>query len=488
MSTGDNRLVNAIYSSSLNSMHDWELPYQLKDELFQRYGQGQFFTDFLRRMGNEFTFKNQAAGTVVLNAHEEGWIEETFTTSGASTGGATAGSNVYVTIDPSDVDSNGDVRPRLYETVYHKHTDNKVYQLYISAKTSTSVSVSGSAIDTYQLTLTPLNSALVVGSGGIADGTELTLGGTKFAENTGHTGSTARGFFRRQFKNQIVKERQTLTGVAMGTEHYYEQIKNGYKSIWSKAWAEKEFLLDKQLDYDYLLSEENSNSIVQTDNDGTSRSVYSTKGIWKWMDELAGKLTYGTADFDLFTLDDVSVYMRSQGVFGKNFFFPVGPELYTKIENGAYDFIRDFSHTDLTRYFGSEYGVDGDKRNSALGMTFKCLEKDGNKFILAPIDTFGNVKGLGNTTYDFTKSGMIIPMGNTSKVDGIGEVNNLSIGYNVHGKVNRKRAINIVSGNDGTEYPASNGVDATNIYMLSDFVPFIMKTNQTMQVLPYDSY
>ena len=38
MSTYDNSIVNAIYSSSLASMHEWELPYQVKDQLWQRYG------------------------------------------------------------------------------------------------------------------------------------------------------------------------------------------------------------------------------------------------------------------------------------------------------------------------------------------------------------------------------------------------------------------------------------------------------------------
>lgn len=484
MSTADNKLVSAIYDSSLSSMHEWELPYQVKDELFQRYGQGQFFTDFLRKMDNEFVFTQNTP----LNAHEEGWIEETFTTNGASTGGDSAGADVVVTIDPADVDSQGNARPRLYESVYHKHTDNKVYELYISAIADASVSVSGSFQDSFTLTLTPFDNTLEVGAGGIADGTELSMGSTAFAEYTGHTTSTARGFFRRQFYNRIIKEHQTITGVEMGTAHYYEQLKNGYRSIWSKAWAEKEFLMDKQLDMGFLLGQENDNTITQSGKDGTSRSVKSAKGIWKWMDELAGKLTYGTGDFDIFTLDDVEVYMRSQGVYTKNFFFPVGPELYTKIENGGYDFIKDFSDTDASRYFMEEGTEEYGLRNSALGLTWKCLEKNGQKFYLSPIDTFGNVKGLGNSTYDFTKAGMIIPMGNTTKVDGMGEVNNISIGYNNHGEVNRKRVIDIVSGNDGAKYPASNEYDGTDIYMLSDFMPFIMKTNQTMQVLPYDSY
>jgi len=485
MAAYDNSIVNAIYSTSIDSLHTFGLPYQVKDELYQRYGQGQFFTDVLNKMGNTFEFTNNTP----LNAHEEGWMEETITTNGASTGGGTAGSSVYVVVDPSNVDSLGQVRARVGETVFHKHTDNKMKALYIQAVTSTSVSVSGSAVDTFQLTLKPLDSTLTVGVGGIADGAILTLGGTLFAEYTGHPGSTARGEYRRQFYDTISKEKQSITGVAMGTDHYYEHLKNGHRSIFYKAQAEKEFLMDKQIDYNFFLGEVNSNSITQSDRDGTSRSVHSSKGIWKWMDELAGKLTYGTSDFDMFTLDDISTYMRSQGVFSKNFMFSVGPELYTKIENGSLDFIRDFSDTDLSRYFGSEYGVnEADTRNAALGLTFKCLEKDGNKLMLMRNDTFGNVKGLGNSDYDLIKSGFIIPMGNTSKVDGVGELNNISIGYNVHNGINRKRVVKMLKGPVGMDGQIQHEYDGIDLLYLSHYMPFIMKANQTMQVVPYDTY
>jgi hypothetical protein len=310
-----------------------------------------------------------------------------------------------------------------------------------------------------------------------------------FAEYTGHPGSTAKGMYRRQFYDSIAKEKQSVTGVELGTAHYYEQLKGGYKSVWSKIYAEKEFLLDKQIDYGFFLGQTNTNTVTQTDRDSVTRSVKGTKGIWKWMDELAGSLTYGTSDFDFFTLDDIKTYMLSQGVYSKNYFFGLGPDLYTKIENGAYDFIRDFSGTDLSRMFTNEGTAESGFRNSALGMTFKALEKDGSKFILAPIDTFGNVKGLGNSTYDFNKSGFIIPLGNTSKVDGIGEINNVSIGYNVHNDVNRKRVIDVLSGPAGKAgMKAVHEYDGIDIVMLTHYMAFIMKVNQTMQVLPYDSY
>jgi hypothetical protein len=486
MSTYDNGIVNAPYSSTISSLADFDLPYQLHDELFQRYGQGQFFTNVLNKMGNTFYFSNN----LPLNAHEEGWAEETITTYGASTGGATAGAEVVITISPDNVDSLEQVRARVGESIYHKHTDNKVYELRITSVDDTSVSVSGSSVATSTVTLKPYNVLLTVGVGGIADGTELTIGGTAFAENTAHPGSTAKGMYRRQFYDRILKEKQTITGYEMGTDHYYTKLRNGYRSILYKAQAEKEFLLDKQVDYSFFLGETNTNSITQADEDSVNRSVKNAKGIWKWMDELSGKLTYGTSDFDFFTLDDIETYMRSQGVMSKNFMFGVGPELYKKIENGAYNFIKDFSETDMSRYFMNETGIGGanDTRSTALGLTFQCLEKNGMKFMLTPIDTFGNPKGLGNTTYDFTKSGFVIPLGNKTKVDGVGELNNISIGYNKYGGVDRKRVVKMLKGPVGMEGDIQQEYDNIKLLYLTHMMPFIMKVNQTMQVLPYDTY
>lgn len=483
MADYDNEIVSSIYSSTIDSLHSFGLPYQVKDELYQRYGQGQFFTDVLRKMGNEFTFTNNTP----LYAHEEGWMEQTIVTTDASTGGATPGAPAFITLDPSVVDANDNIRARLYECLAWKDSNNKMCELYIYNITSTSVSVSGAAVETYVLSLKPMNVAVTIGT--IPDGSVLSFTGTTFAENTGHPASTARGEYRRAFYDRIIKEKQTITGFAMGTDHYYEKLKNGHRSLFFKAQAEKEFLMDKQLDYTFFVGEENSNSITQTDEDSVARSVRSAKGIWKWMDELAGSLTYGTSDFDFFTLDDIGTYMKSQGVFAKNFIFGVGPDLYTKIENGALDFLRDFSSTDLSRFFTSEDGIGG-PRNAALGLNFKVLQKDGNNLMLMPIDSFGNIKGLGNSTYGLNKSGFIIPVGNTSKVDGIGELNNVSIGYNVHNGINRKRVVEMLAGPTGfgAAGKAVHEYDNIKLLYLTHFMPFIMKANQTMQVVPYDTY
>jgi hypothetical protein len=45
------------------------------------------------------------------------------------------------------------------------------------------------------------------------------------------------------------------------------------------------------------------------------------------MDSLAGKLTYGTGDFDIYTFDQVPEYLRTQHVLSGMAWLAVGPKL-----------------------------------------------------------------------------------------------------------------------------------------------------------------
>ena len=66
---------------------------------------------------------------------------------------------------------------------------------------------------------------------------------------------------------------------------------------------------------------------------------------------------------------------------------------------------------------------------------------------------------------------------------------NVGLGYNVHGDVNRKRVIGRIdgmTGRRGANIVSAN--DRCSIEMLSHYMPFMMGVNQTMQIVPYDSY
>lgn len=483
MAVDNNSVVQGLYDGTWASLYDFNYPYQVHNVLHQKYGKGQLAIDIIRRMGFEFNF----AGTPFY-AHEEGLMYNTITTFGASTGGASAGAVVTIELAADSVDANGNSFAREGFNVLHKHTDNKVYELQITAIADSSGSVSGSAFATKTLTLKPKNVLLTVGAGGIADGTVLTVSASSYAEDTGAPAGTTQAIFRKAFYDRISKEHKTLTGYQMGRETWESKMINGQKMLWSKAYAHMEYLLDVQIELGSFIGERNTNSITQTSVEGTANAVKSADGYWKMMDTYAGKLPIGTGDFDIFTLDLVPEYLRSKHVTSDTVWLAVGPKLYKKMENAGYKFIQSFSGgTDFTKLVST--GFKGEDAR-LLGTRFSVFEKNGILFYVTVIDSFGNPQQLGNNDLDFQNSGFIIPMGagvvdpKTAK-----RLPNIGLGYNVHGDVNRKRVIaplDGMSGRNGARIVSAN--DRSTIEMLTHYMPFMMGVEQTMQVVSYDTY
>ena len=480
--TATNNPVQGLYNNAWASLHEFDIPYQLQNQMYQKYGQGQLAIDIIRRMGNTFNF----AGTP-FNAHEQGKMYSTLTTYGASTGGATAGATVTIELAEDSVDSNGNTFARVGFSILHKHTDNLVYELRIQSIADSSGSTSGVAFDTKTLTLKPLDSTLIVGVGGIADGTVLTVGASSKAPDTAGVNGTTKGVFRRQFYDRISKENKTFTGYELGKETFTDKLLGGQRLMYSEAYAHEEYLMDVQEELGSFLGQRNTNSVTETDLEGNATNVKTADGYWKWMDSYAGKVHYGTGDFDIFTFDEVPTYLRTQHVISDAAWLAVGPGLYNKMENAGYEFVADYSGgTDFTKIVGSGFkGKEGNDR--LLGTKFTVFHKNGMLFYVTVLDSFGNPDMLGNTDLDFYNQGFIIPMGNgiidpkTSK-----KLPNIGLGYNVYGDVNRRRVIGALdgmTGRKGANIISAN--DRCSIEILSHYMPFMMGVNQTMQLLNY---
>ena len=481
MAADGNSPLQGLYNGTWASQHEFDLPYQIQNQLYQRYGQGQLAIDIIRRMGHTFNFK----GTP-FNAHEKGKTYTTVTTYGASTGGASAGAAITVELSTESVDANNNSFARVGFTFLHKHTDNKVYELIITAIDNSSGSISGS-LTTVTLTASPLDSTLVVGSGGIASGTKLTIGASAKAPDTGAVSGTTTGVYRRQFYDRISKENKTLVGYEMGKERFSDKLIGGVESLYSEAYAHEEYLMDVQEELGSFVGQRNTNAVTETNIQGNAAAVKSADGYWKWMDQLAGKVTYGTGDFDIFTFDQVPEYLRTQHVISSVAWLAVGPKLYTKMEQAGYKFVKEYSGgTDFTKIMNT--GFVGDEER-LLGTSFSIFVKNNMTFYVTVLDSFGNPDQLGNTDLDFQNIGFIIPMGNgvvdpkTNKT-----LPNVGMGYNVYNDVNRRRVIAPLGGMTGKAgVPVVSANDRMSIEFLSHYMPFMMGVNQTVQLLPYDS-
>jgi len=477
MATNNARIAEAYTLSSIASMHDFAFPDQVKNKLYNRYGKGFTLVQMFRNMGREFEMKND-----YISAHELGSVHRTITTNGASTGGVGEGDTVDITLSGADIDDQGAYYPRIGFTVYYLHTDNLMYGLQITAISAASPPV---------LTLKPFDSTLVVTDGGIATGTELAIGGSAFAAGTGQPEPTSTGLYERDFYTTIAKESMGFDGPELAKERWEEKQVGGKNRIWSRAYADTEFLLDLAEDCNFLMGEENSNSIAQT----TVRDfilaantdvLRSGKGIWKWQDEIAGTLNYGTGDFNLFDLDQIPVYQRSQGVTDGVAILAVGQGLALKLENSGLEFVKEYSGgTDFTRVVQRAFGG---AEQRALDIGFKMFTKGGVTYVMKVVDTFSNPKLFGVDTYPMNDSGFTFPVSSIKdKKSGL-TIPNVSIGNLSHNGVSRKRVIGILNGMTGfSDYPIVSANDTIDMYMLSQRAIVALGVNQHVQLKPIDA-
>ena len=477
MATNNARISEAYTLTSIASMHDFAFPDQVKNKLYNRYGKGFTLVQMFRNMGREFEMKND-----YISAHELGSVLRTITTNGASGGGAGAGTEVTITLSGDDIDATGGYYPRVGFTVYHLHTDNLVYGLQITAISTDSPPI---------LTLKPFDTTLNTGNGGIATGTELAIGGSAFAAGTGQPEPTSTGLYERDFYTTIAKESMGFDGPELAKERWEEKQVGGKNRIWSRAYAETEFLLDAAEDCNFLMGEENSNSIAQTTVrnyllQANTAVLRSGKGIWKWQDEIAGTLNYGTGDFNLFDLDQIPVYQRSQGVTDGVAILAVGQGLALKLENSGLEFVKEYSGgTDFTRVVQRAFGG---AEQRALDIGFKMFTKGGITYVMKVVDTFSNPKLFGVSTYNLDDSGFTFPVSSVKdKKSGL-TIPNVSIGNFSHNGVNRKRVIGVVNGMSGfSDYPIVSGNDTIDMFMLSQRAIVAMGVNQHVQLKPLDA-
>lgn len=476
MATNNSRIAEAYTLSSIASMHDFAFPDQVKNKLYQRYGKGFTLVQMFRNMGREFEMKND-----YISAHELGSVHRTITTDGASGGGAGAGNTVTITLSAADIDAQTAYYPRVGFTIYHLHTDNLMYALQITAISADSPPV---------LTLKPFDSTLTVGVGGIATGTELMIGGSAFAAGTGQPEPTSTGLYERDFYTTIAKESMGFDGPELAKERWEGKQVGGKSRIWSRAYADTEFLLDLAEDCNFLMGEENTNSITQTTvrnfvGAANTDAVRSGKGLWKWCDEVAGTLNYGTGDFNLFDLDQIPVYQRSQGVTDGVAMLCVGQGLDLKLENSGLEFVKEYSGgSDFTRVVQRAFGGSEQR---ALDVGFRMFTKGGITYVLKVVDTFSNPKLFGVSTYPMNDSGFAFPVSNVKdKKSGL-TIPNVSIGNFSNNGVARKRVIGVVNGMTGMmEYPVMTANDTIDMYMLSQRAIIALGVNQHVQFKPID--
>ena len=455
---------------------------QVYPQLFRQFGRGFDALEFLRMAGREMYIKGRR-----LTAFEEpeGASYVTLATaldSNDSTG-YSAGETIQFKIDPGDYDSNGNSPLRLHFTVAipGMYTGLARPVSYIV----TAISTSGTAADTVY-TASPLSSTSDI-KVNVPVGEKLMIGYSAFGAGSGQPSPMNKGMLQRDFYTHISKETGEIEGGVNSHERYEVIEVNGQRRIWDKMMEETSFRLDKQLNHAIWYGEKNTNSLTATNTpSGASTALLSTEGVLPIVDSLGQEIVLSPTWDSFSDFDALKNAFLSQGVVAQEAMFWVGSTLFNQIES--------------TLLNEMEYKSDGfyDKELQQFGVNYKKVKKNNITYYIMENTTLSNPMSFGISNYKMANQGICIPLtsvattwqgddiqynGTVSRAsDGKIFLPNMALAYLGGYGEDRRKIIQPVHGVNGFGAPATNQYDRSEVYLLSEYMLFLMQANQIVWV------
>lgn len=454
----------------VRSLYDFQFKPEVVQKLYQLYGQGFMLMDELRNAaGREIVVSAEEASTQI-----EDYFINTITTTGASTGGGTAGAVGYIVLSAASNPAPGyNYYAREHFSVFVGDVENGL----IECRMGLPVVTAGGA--TVTIPITPYDVTKTIGV--IATGTELMVGPSAFANETAQPLGTSSGLYEHTFEAQIFKDTKAFGGseIAMQRWVYVDGI-----GWYNQELARGEYLLDAQIEAAYLMGQPNTNGIVQTSLvDGKSLKVRKIKGIWPTIDELGGDQTWNsTAGYTTDKFAAITDYLLTQGVTTDIVQLLLGRDLFREMEEGMVTWTKDntIGATDYTRKLAD--ALFGGRTERVLDYGFNMFKKDGVLFVMKDLAAFNNPKQFGVAGYNLKGSGIVIPMGSVKdKKSGI-TIPNLQARYVGLGSFSRKRVIRILDGMSGFKNVAVNDIDANYAYWLAHLMLIFEEANKCMLI------
>jgi hypothetical protein len=470
-------LHSGAWTQAWQSIYSFELVPQIWKEVFYIYGNSFDLFEFLNLMGNTMNIKGRN-----LKIFEQAAIEKPITLADIGTGvgiatGA-AGATISFKISTADYDTNnnpplrvGDsiLIPRAYQTNTAKEYEYRVMSVSGTTNTLTFVAMPFNKAGT-SFTAAQIATAVPIG-------TKLAVTRDSYGTGTRQPSGTTYGSLQRTFYSGINKETFALEGGMLAQENYLDYaLKGGGSGLYNRAFLQAEFLLNKKINHSLWTGEFNDNtSLVDTNKYNESVAILASRGLLEWMQLLAQKQNYFDK-YEVADLDDIKPLMINNGVTAQDVLFGVGDLLYRDIENGAYDFIKEFSKTDIMT------------KINEVGVEFKGIRKQSFRYLVKEFANLSNPNTYGLSSYNdvFRSMGFMIPMGENKVMIGDeqqpAKLGNLMLGYLNDKGENRQRVMGVVNGMSGQSAPVMNDYDAIEGYMLSENMLVATKVNQMVLI------
>lgn len=458
--------ASGITTDQLMVLYDALKP-QHYAELQKRFGdQYTPFFQELRAMGRE-----EALASDTLIAHEENWIHRTIkvltaTPIGGIAGGIpAAGVDTNIVLDPADHDTLGKSYPRVGDIITIPGTS---VQGRIITKTTTDPAA-------HIIRLSPLRATDTLGA--IAAGTTLAITSGSFGGGTGQPTGTTRGTTKRTYHAQIFKESIGFEGQTLIKEPWYK-LNGGW---YSPAFDAASSLLAMKIDGALTVGQEttNTNMVVPAGEAGAGNPIKTTKGMIPWISELGKTIPVVPGAFDVDILDQIELYLLSQGMRSGYAMAMVGAKLGQDINKAAMTWI-DGNGTDYTKIVNSQFASP----ELAASVNFKALNKGNITMMIKPMPVWSHPQYLGAAGYDFESRGIVVPLSSYKDPKTKMTMQNLAIRYMAMGDYSRRFEVWRSGAAGGNSSSYVGDIDATNTYFRSHLMLQFGMANQGIILEP----
>lgn len=462
--------ASGITTDRLLTIYDALKPQHVA-ELQARYGdQYQPMFQWLRAMGRE-----EAISGDTLYAHEENWVHRTITVltatpvGGSAGGNPTAGVSTDIVLDPADHDSLGHTYPRVGDIVTIPGTN---VQAHVISKTTTDPAA-------HSIRIAPARTTDNIGA--ITAGTVLAITSGAFGAGSGQPAGTTVGTTKRTFYAQIFKETVGAEGSALVKEHWYQVKENGTLKGWYTPGLDRaSYLLGLKVDGAFTIGQEtnNTNVVVGAGLDGAGNSIKTTKGMFPWVSELGKTIPVTAGSFDITILDQIELYLLSQGITTGYAIAMVGAKLSQDLNASALAWV-DGNGSDFTRVLNSQFGGSAEL---AASVNFKAINKGNITMMIKPMPIWSHPQYLGATGYDWESRGLVLPLATYKDPKSGLNMKNLATRYLAMGDYSRRFEVWRVGAAGGGTYV--NDIDSTNTYIRSHLMLQLLKANQGIILEP----
>jgi len=416
--------VVAPYASEIVSSFDIWKPEKL-NTLFRAKGdQGMSYFMLLKSMGFDIPTAQDE-----YSHFEDRFIHETFHCNAGQAAGA-ANATVTIRLAAVDLDAGNRYYPRLWDTV--------MFNDGITTASITAISAAGANVD---IDVTP--SVLGTNIPATLQDEEIVIISNAFSEGSTQPKGRISGATEYFNNTQIIKETMTATGTEMTNQDWFDQISEpGSGKILG-------YYMKGQLDVDYRMALAASNALLfqqkTTNTNGaltdaaTGRPIVTTEGLIPYMRRVSQQQQVTPGNFSVLDFDAINKKLDKE-FSGSDMVCLLGIDLHLDVDNALVNY---FLHTDISYVTETVFGGDG---KLAASVNFKALNKGDRNFFFKRMGQFSHPKIGGAAGYDFSKMGLVLPMGN--KKDPVNGTSVPSFGcrYKKLGAYNRQMEVWNVSG------------------------------------------